>query len=315
LPAAIRAEDFPVAAKFAERWLNGRRFDAHRYDYEKEKMVEGRYDADMVDSGTIKLRWLFKFGRIRERYDELLRKLDKGTAKGALRKNLTTFLQTQPNFTGILNTLEQCRGDLQKLHSDFQYQYVGVGMQDTMAAAPAERGSWLPIGMTDASAALGRFNFYATIARAEIYRESVYRRDAAAASTPCVRTVATVTHVHLYMRDSYSFHDSHRSSQYLGHWNKKGMIVLPAAAVASFLSSLSKEGSRFDIRTEPDDMKLLPVVIKNWLETDYVYYPLRNRDFRAWQAKHNRGGDFMIYSDFSTIRLAEPLHLELESQC
>lgn len=44
LPAAMRAEDFPIAAQFAERWFHGRQFDAHRYDAKKRTYVEGRYD-------------------------------------------------------------------------------------------------------------------------------------------------------------------------------------------------------------------------------------------------------------------------------
>ncbi|SDC47654.1 hypothetical protein SAMN05216345_102447 [Cupriavidus sp. YR651] len=315
LPAAMRAEDFPVAAKFAERWLNERRFDAHRYDYDKRMFIEGQYAPDMIDTNTIKLKWLFRFGRVRERYDELIRKLDNNISQDALRENLTAFLSAQPRFRGVLNTLEYCRGDLQKLHSEFQYQYVGVGMQHTMAAAPVSGGKWLPIGMTDVSAALGRFNFYATIAQAHVYDKPRHRTDARPSEAACSQVLASVTHVHVYMRDSYSFQDSHRSSQYLGHWNKRGMILLPAAAVAHFLGSIVKEGSWLDVRFEPDDMGLLPVVIKNRLEPENVYYPVRNRDFRAWQSKHNRGGDFLVYSDFATVRLAQPVHLNLEKQC
>ncbi|GAA0838068.1 DUF6402 family protein [Cupriavidus pauculus] len=315
LPAAMRAEDFPVAAQFAERWFHGRRFNAHRYDAKKRTYVEGRYDPDMIDTKTIRLKWLFRFGRVRERYDELLRKLDTRISREALRKNLEKFLQTEPQFTGVLDTFAYCRGDLQKLHSEFQYQYVGVGMQHTLSHAPVSGGKWLPIGMTDLSAALGRFNFYAAIAQAELSREQLPRTSVSESEPTCYRVHACITHVHLYMRDSYSFQDSHRSSQYLGHWNKRGLVVLPVAALAHFLSDLVEEGSWLDVRLEPDDTKLLPVAIKDRLEPESVYYPVRNRDFRAWQAEHNRGGDFLIYSDFATLRLSHPIHVDLEKQC
>jgi hypothetical protein len=40
---------------------------------------------------------------------------------------------------------------------------------------------------------------------------------------------------------------------------------------------------------------------------DAVLYPVRNSDFRAWQLKHNRGGDFIIYTDRLTVKLATPI--------
>ncbi|MCA3235589.1 MAG: hypothetical protein INH06_25345, partial [Cupriavidus sp.] len=224
-----------------------------------------------------------------------LRKLGTRISREALRKNLEKFLQTEPQFTGVLDTFAYCRDDLQKLHSEFQYQYVGVGMQHTLSHAPVSGGKWLPIGMTDLSAALGRFNFYAAIAKAELSREQLPPISISETEPPCYRVRAWITHVHVYMRDSYSFQDSHRSSQYLGHWNKRGLVVLPAAALAHFFGGMVEEGSWFDVRLEPDDMKLLPVVIKDRLDPESVYYPVRNRDFRAWQAEHNRGGDFLIY--------------------
>jgi len=232
-----------------------------------------------------------------------------------MRNNLAKFLQADPRFNGVLDTLAYCRGDLQKLHSEFQYQYVPVGMQHTMSSAPVSAAKWLPIGMTDLSAALGRFNFYATIARAELSHEKTFPTDASEVKRPCFRSHAWVTHVHIYMRDSYSFQDSHRSSQYLGHWNKRGMILLPAAAIAHFLGGLSEEGSWLDMKLEVDEMKLLPVVIRNQLDPEAVYYPVRNRDFRVWQAEHNRGGDFLIYSDLATLRLPQPIHLDLGKAC
>lgn len=93
------------------------------------------------------------------------------------------------------------------------------------------------------------------------------------------------------------------------------MILLPAAAIAHFLGGLSEEGSWLDMKLEVDEMKLLPVVIRNQLDPEAVYYPVRNRDFRVWQAEHNRGGDFLIYSDLATLRLPQPIHLDLGKAC
>ena len=38
----------------------------------------------------------------------------------------------------------------------------------------------------------------------------------------------TVTHVYAYAKDNYSFNDDDGPSQYLGHWNKQGVIFVPS---------------------------------------------------------------------------------------
>jgi len=311
LPEAMRAEDFPIAAKFAERWLNGRRFDAHRYDYKKRKMVEGRYDADMIDTGTVKLRWLFRFGSVESKFNRLLTKLHNTDAVSALRRKLRQHVEAHSTFFGWIDTIGHCRGDLQQLHDEFQFQYVGVNMYEAMLAAPTTREKWMSIGMTDVSAALGNFAFYATVARAHIERGP----NGHARGAEWTRRIATVTHIHAYMRDSYSFQDRGSASQYLGHWNKRGMILLPGAAIAHFMAERFSDYLPDKFRLEADEMALLPVTIKDRLAPEYVYYPVRNRDFQAWRAKHRRGGDFLIYSDIRTIKLRQPIHVDLETAC
>ncbi|MWL86334.1 DUF6402 family protein [Cupriavidus sp. SW-Y-13] len=313
LPAAMRAEDFPVAASFAERWLNGRLFDAHRFDYTTNKMVEGRYDADMIDTHTIKLRWLLGFGGVESKFNRLQRDIYDIKARAAIQSKLRKYLESRPKFSGMIDTLADCQGDLQKLHADFQFQYIGVGMSDAMVGAPVSRNRWLSIGMTDVSAALGKFNFYATVGKANVVLSRTLPNPSS--KVECFQRKAIITDVLLYMRDSYSFHDKGPASQYLGHWNKRGMILLPAAAVAHFMAESLGGRSEFFGRMEVDDMALLPVTVKDRLEPENVYYPIRNRDFRAWQAKHRRGGDFLIYSDLGSIRLKEPLHIDLGVIC
>ncbi|MEK6357695.1 MAG: DUF6402 family protein [Burkholderia cenocepacia] len=40
-----------------------------------------------------------------------------------------------------------------------------------------------------------------------------------------------------------------------------------------------------------------------------VYYPVRNSSFRQWQLRHQRGGDFVIFSDYRYITLRQPIQL------
>jgi len=58
-----------------------------------------------------------------------------------------------------------------------------------------------------------------------------------------------------------------------------------------------------------------PVDIKSKLRKSEVYYPVRNRDFRQWRELKNRGGDFVIYSDFKRIKLAKPIVVDLGEVC
>ncbi len=139
----------------------------------------------------------------------------------------------------------------------------------------------------DLTGALGAFNFYAAVARATFDAEN---------------EKATVTHIVVYVRDGYSFEGATDSrSQYLGHWSKNGVVIVPSYTAANLADQ-----PWFDF----------PVVagstIANLHEPGKVYYPVRNRSFREWQARHHRGGDFIIFSDYRPIMLAKPITVYFE---
>ena len=50
------------------------------------------------------------------------------------------------------------------------------------------------------------------------------------------------------------------------------------------------------------------------LEKD-VYYPIRNRDYRQWRAKHQRGGDFLIITETKLVKLDQPIVLDMPEVC
>ncbi|WP_367304353.1 DUF6402 family protein [Burkholderia multivorans] len=52
--------------------------------------------------------------------------------------------------------------------------------------------------------------------------------------------------------------------------------------------------------------------IANLYEPRKVYYPVRNRSFREWQATHRQGGDFIIFSDYRPIMLNKPITVHFE---
>jgi hypothetical protein len=111
-----------------------------------------------------------------------------------------------------------------------------------------------------------------------------------------------VTHIVVYVTDGYSFEGpSDTRSQYLGHWSKEGVIVVPAYAGANLAGLPWLD---------------YPVTAGNSAESLYqpgkVYYPVRNLSFRDWQLRHRRGGDFIIYSDWKSIRLEKPIRVYFE---
>lgn len=130
------------------------------------------------------------------------------------------------------------------------------------------------------------------------------------------------------MKDNYSFNDKgDGNSQYLGHWNKKDMILSYRAAISDTIdgnklhtrmgnSSITETtinwhylpGDPFDkpVDKRPGVRKLL---IKN------VYYPVYNKNYNEWRELHNSGGDFMIYSKPQLLKLNKPIQIKLETIC
>ncbi|MFL9960592.1 DUF6402 family protein [Paraburkholderia sediminicola] len=127
----------------------------------------------------------------------------------------------------------------------------------------------------DLTAALGSFNFYAAIAGARIEPG-----------------IITVTHIVVYVKDNYTFNtNANETSQYLGHWNRKGVIVVPTFVAAQVANI---------------DWLEFPVAVYTSGPKYRVYYPVKNSTFRTWQMKHRQGGDFIIYSDCVPILLKNP---------
>ena len=90
------------------------------------------------------------------------------------------------------------------------------------------------------------------------------------------RTVFLVKAVGVYIKDTYDFVNGSYDEP-LGVWSKNG--VLTKAETAIYMSSYSQG--------------LFGMLARRWSG----FVPVFNDDFRAWQDKHNRGGDFIVFSD------------------
>lgn len=316
LPIGMRAEGFEVGEKFARRWFNGRAYTAFARSQKTGDIVEGRYDADMIDADTVKLAWLFKNERIKEKYDDLLSRVHNNSAIREVRARFVRFLLNNPTFSGTLDTLNFHNGDLQDLHSYFEFQLSPVSTYDTAVNIGASGAS--VYAMSDVSASLGNFAFYAAVARATV-NQDVYNRYTPNGTQYCRKAKVEITHIYAYARDSYSFHDAGSASQYLGHWNKSGVVIMPNAAAASMATKqlLDATSGRWDASIELGNQTYPPFpvdVVGKLLGRD-VYYPVRNRDFQDWRTKKGRGGDFLIYSDRKLVKLDAPIFLDMGEIC
>ncbi|SDC74606.1 hypothetical protein SAMN05421548_11013 [Paraburkholderia lycopersici] len=161
-----------------------------------------------------------------------------------------------------------------ELHRRFQFQHAGVGgtLNDNLIRQ-LRAGKETFATPSDLVAALGTFNFYAAVGHARFSRD---RSSLSGAVT------AEVTGVWVYVRDDYGFSEQ---SQYLGHWSKDGLITLPHDEA---------------------------VTIGNPHVKGNVRYPVYDKDFRQWSARHKHGGDFVIFSDRLYVPVSPPIRLYLK---
>lgn len=287
MPAAMKLEGFSRAAKLNSRWLDGRYYVAPISWDEKGIEIEGIYDVDMVDATTVTLGWLLANRSIAGIYDDLIHTgIFNVPALEVLRySKLPHFFASNPNYKGVINTLEYCGGDLQKLHRSFQFQKGTVGTFDTLSIENV-----LHAGMTDVTAALGTFALYAAIARAHVNVEVYNKYNAPQGSLRCIQRYVEITHIYIYAKDSYSFFDAPnvKHSQYLGHWNKYGVVI--AATRKTIGTGLE-------------------------LKEKSVFHYIDNAKYREWRELHMRGGDFLVFSDLKLVKLDKPIQVKMDEVC
>lgn len=319
IPGAMDKIGWPIAAKIARRWFNG---PAHIWDDDLDSVQP-------IDDTTITLAWALKFQGVKKRFDQLLELIYSKNAHAVLRKKILqhateVFTKTSNADPTLGFDTTAFTTDLRKFHIDWHFQKKEVSILDTTEGV---------LSMTDISAALGNFVFYAAIGRVEVTGSRYYKYD----TNPhqyCNDAVAKLTHVYVYLKDNYSFNDKDPSkSQYLGHWNKKDMVTSYYLAGNDIAGQLEPSLRRKNINdtetietyhTKSDYLPNQQAVDKpidtrrgmfgKLLEKD-VYWPVYNRSYNEWRKKHNRGEDFMIYSKPQLHKLKNPIIIELGTIC
>ncbi|VWB08487.1 hypothetical protein BLA6860_00212 [Burkholderia lata] len=309
IPKAMDKMGWPISAKLAREW-----FARPRHVYNNDLN-----SVQPLDDTTVSLDWALKFRGATERFNQLVRQaIYTPNAARAVTKVLASVVERsfsagQLNAAGIAIDTSPFLKDPLQFHIVWGFQYQPVSSLDTLDGT----------AMTDLTGALANFNFYAAVGKATVTGERFYQYEGKS-KIFCLEPVAQITHVYVYIKDSYSFNDDSLSkSQYLGHWNKNGMVLSYAAAVNDFF-----KGSNLNVGNSTiEEWRYLPTgeevdkpidkrtsLFRKFLAKD-VYWPVHNKTYRDWRSAHNRGGDFMVYSRPKLIKLDKPIILKFDTVC
>lgn len=281
LPATMRKLDMPVSAKLLERWFAGPlNYSRNVRDQKNEIDQNGApYVPGMIDTTSVKMAWVLSFRRAKKVFDELINeRIRNQAAHDEIRKLLIQYR----NRKDIL-TWNESNSDIRQFHRKFQFQRAPVEASWGQKFQQFLNQSMLNEGVPDdLTGSIGAFNIFAAVRYAYFNHSQ--------------RTVV-VTDISVYVRDGFTFIDDvGATSQYLGHWNRSHVAVVPAHQLATM--------------TQIDGVDY-PVTDHKARGIDSVLYPVRNKDFRDWQTRHGQGGDFVIYTDRFNVKLNPPITVRL----
>ncbi|MCZ2496547.1 hypothetical protein GN316_07240 [Xylophilus sp. Kf1] len=285
MPGMIRKLGMPKAAQMFDRWFEGElNYSLTNADANEEINHLGEpYSPSMIDKDSISIDWVLNFPRAKQVRDKLIehQTLTTVNATGILQK-----IFRRNTAAACLNTWEWCKGDIRTLHHEFQFQRLGVEGSWKQKLSQYSHRLVTSRGLPDElTMILGSFNLNAAVSRAVLRQEGRHQ-------------VAEVTHIYVYARDGFTFTDEPDDvSQYLGHWNRNTIAIVPAQVATSlFMNNEWVDGPVYQDPLRPNFD---------------VLYPIKNSDFRQWQIKYARGGDYIIYTDRQPVRLAQPVRIEL----
>lgn len=293
IPVAMDNLGWTVSAKLARRWFSG---PANIYD-NNPKSLQPINDTDVT------LEWALKFGNVRNKYEKLLSKdiyneaaIDIAKLK-ILNRIKKRFSEERTTHLGF-NT-SQFLSNLLQFHIDWQFQLTSLSDGDTFDG----------LTLTDLTGGLANFNIYIAVGNVDISGEKYFRYERSQ-NIYCLDAVGKITHVYAYVKDNYSFN----GEQYLGHWNRHGIIIAPG----TWLTGSGREKSSSDIDVwvkainKPVDARRS--FFRKFREPD-VYFPVFNADYNQWREKHKQGQDFMIYSKPVLLKLKKPIVFKLGEIC
>jgi hypothetical protein len=314
IPNAMDKMGWPVSAKFARRWFAS---PEHVYNDQPDSVQP-------IDDTTTTLDWVFKFGSVKDKFNDLMgERIYSEKAVAQAKKKIIEEVKKRfitQNSVDLSFDTSPFINDVRQFHIDWQIQFQPISSSNTLDG----------LYMTDLTGSLANFNIYAAIGRVEIGSEKYFKYDKKEKTkTYCIDSTATITHVYSYLKDNYSFNDKNDgNSQYLGHWNKTGIILSYPAAVSDLVDGKkihTRMGSSpvTETKINWDYLPGKPIdkpvdtrkgIVRKFVEKD-VYWPVYNKSYNEWRQKHHKGGDFFIYSKPKLYKLKKPIVIKLETIC
>lgn len=316
VPRAMEKMGWPMAAKVARKWFAR---PSHIYNDKPDS-------EQPLDDTIITLDWALKYGKVKDRISELIYKdiysekafsIIKQKVERHIGKIFVGTKSTSPKLSFEVSE----KSDMRQFHIDWQIQRKRISTFDTFDG----------VTLTDLSATLGNFLIYAAIGKVEVVSEKFFKYEKKSAEY-CIDSVARLTHVYVYLKDSYSFNDvDSSSSQYLGHWNKNGMIASYVLAANDLVGQVKPglkmrlKGGKIEEKSINWDYLSVGKEVDKPVDTrrgffgrllkKNVYWPVFNKTYGEWRGRHKRGGDFMIYSRPRLYKLKAPIVIKLETIC
>ncbi|CAG9170724.1 hypothetical protein LMG23992_01766 [Cupriavidus laharis] len=294
IPGAMDRIDWPMSAKVMRKWFAGElNYCTTDADAARGINQHGQpFPPSMIDTTMFPLDWILQFPRAKEALKNLTDvSIHKEKAFETLRRMFRRYKPSPYYREGF----KLCNEDINQYHQEFQFQLVRIDSEFPQKLAMFMRGAALPNGvfLDDLYGLLGAFTLNAAVG--EHYFQLLRGN----------RARLEINDVCIYMRDVFTFHDRISTyfgvisggSQYLGHWNKTGFVIVPKAVAMG-------EATQWEWPFEP--------FARDGMITERgIYYPIRNKDYRDWQLKHKQGGDLLLYSNMRRVKLSRPLTVEV----
>ncbi|WP_322081453.1 DUF6402 family protein [Burkholderia sp. BCC1972] len=293
VPIAMDNLGWKVSAKLARIWFAG---SAHTYNNDP-------ISVQPISLNDVTLDWALQFGSVKRKFEKLItRDIYREAATDLAKKKILNRIRNQfleKRGANLNFNTSQLENNILQFHINWQFQYIPISDWDTLEN----------LTPTDLTGALANFNIYVAIGNVEISGEKYFRYDKTS-NFYCIDTIAKVTHIYAYVKDNYSFNEE----QYLGHWNKHGVIIAPGSLLSR--SSTPKSSSDIDIFVKSINK---PVDTRRSLFGKFnksdVYFPIYNADYSRWREKHHRGRDLMVYSKPVYLKLEKPIEFKLGEIC
>lgn len=191
--------------------------------------------------------------------------------------------QLQKHITRNARELQAPCDDMQSLHRDWMFACQPVDWPMSMFKAELldARTEAAQRAIMDRELMLSGMACYAAIHYAHVIPSGLTKQH------------ITLYSFVLYTMMPYGFFERPGMDRYFGHWNRKGMKLVPLLGTEA--QPLGRWAS-FPVY-EGEDM----------YARDAVRYPIWSSTYRQWQDRHERGGDMLLFSEVDIVQLQRPM--------